>query len=158
MYALPAACKPSPQPGAVPVEQLQALGFLGAEHEDGPSERILAQLVFHQRSQAVMAFAEVDGPGRHPNPHPVRREDHEQAGSAMASSATRAAGMRHPAAPSQGQTTDQSKQLQPACPPPARRTRLQQSPAQPACPAAQASATQTGGSPSTHGGAPPRSL
>ena len=38
-----------------------------------------------------MTLAEVDGLRRHHDPHPVRREDHEQARSAIASSAIRAA-------------------------------------------------------------------
>ncbi len=52
---------------------------------------VLAQPVLHYRGKAVVPLAEVDGLRRHHDPHPVRREDHEQARSASASSATRAA-------------------------------------------------------------------
>src|SRR5690606_12675047 len=79
------------QSRAVPVEQLQPIGFPRAEYEDGAGERIVAQLVLHDPSQAVMTFKEVDGLRRHHDPNPVRREDHVRACSAKTSSATRAA-------------------------------------------------------------------
>src|SRR5690606_37665258 len=77
--------------GAIPVEQLQPIRLLGAEHKDRAGERVLVQRVLHQRRQAVMTFAEVDRLGRHHDPQPVRGEDHAVAASARTTDAIRLA-------------------------------------------------------------------
>ena len=56
------------QPGAAPVEKLRTIRLPGAKDKNRPRERI---------------FAQVDGLGRHRDPHPVRREDHGLARNAV---------------------------------------------------------------------------
>src|SRR6056297_588757 len=77
--------------GAVPVEQLQRIRPLRAEHEDRPGEGLLAQFVLHQGRQPVVALAEVHRPGGDHDPHPVRREDHAETASARTIAAIRSA-------------------------------------------------------------------
>src|SRR5690606_15796836 len=75
---------------AIPVDQLQPVRPARPEDKDRSCERVLAQLVLHQRRQPVMAFAEVYRLRRHHDPHAVRRKDHAEA-NAHATTTIRAA-------------------------------------------------------------------
>ena len=102
------------QPGAVPVQELQPIRPPGPEHKHRACERLLAQLILHQRSQPVMPLSEVHRFRRHHDPHPVRRKDHDAPFRARTIPATRTAG----AAPSSRTTTSPqiiSSGASPAC-------------------------------------------
>ena len=59
------------QTGAIPIQQLQTIRLPSPEHEDRSGELVLAQFVLHHRRETVVTLAEVDGLGRHHDPHPV---------------------------------------------------------------------------------------
>src|SRR6056297_1966713 len=79
------------QPAAVPVDQLQPIRPLGAEHINRPIKGLLSQMTLHQSGQPVMTLAEVDRITGHKNPDLVGWRDHVPI--ARAISAIRAAGV-----------------------------------------------------------------
>src|SRR6056297_2935404 len=79
------------QPAAVPVDQLQPIRPLGAEHINRPIKGLLSQMTLHQSGQPVMTLAEVDRITGHKNPDIVGWRDHVPM--ARAISAIRAAGV-----------------------------------------------------------------
>src|SRR5918996_1250626 len=67
------------QPAAVPDQQLDAVGALGAEHEHRAAERVEPQLLLHHRGQTVHALPEVDRPARDEHHEAAARQDHVSA-------------------------------------------------------------------------------
>jgi hypothetical protein len=155
------------QTGAVPIEQFQPIRLPGAEHEDRPRERILAQLVLHQRARlswplrksmgfvATMIRTRFDGKitaacrqGAHDRRNPLRRgagfqPDHHRTHDDLRPGPR--AHRQHVAHRQRGRPSARQTPPDP------------QAPAAPAAPSAPASATTTHGSPEHHAAAPPRS-
>ncbi|EHK52304.1 rcorf1 [Mesorhizobium alhagi CCNWXJ12-2] len=57
-----AKLKPYERTAAIPVDQLQTVCLARPEDEDRSGERVLAQLVLHERRQPVMAFTIMRSP------------------------------------------------------------------------------------------------
>ena len=73
--------------GAVPEQELDPVGPLGAEDVDHARERLLAQLLLDQRGEPVDALPEVDRPGGDEHAERRRRQDHAEALTARSTAA-----------------------------------------------------------------------
>jgi hypothetical protein len=62
--------------GLVPGKDLDPVGTLGAEDEGRPAGGIETEHLLHGQRQTVMAFEEVDRPGRYEDPPDATRRDH----------------------------------------------------------------------------------
>src|SRR5271165_1525787 len=64
------------QPGPIPSKDLQPVCALRAEHKNRPAERILLELLAHQRGETISTATEVHRLGGHQHPHSRRNRDH----------------------------------------------------------------------------------
>src|SRR5215472_7609011 len=79
------------QPGPVPGQDLQTIRSLRAEDVDRPRERIMLELLAHQRSEAIGSAAEVHRLGSHQHPYAGRNRNHVAAFTARSTVAKAAA-------------------------------------------------------------------
>ncbi len=82
------AKRQSPEPPELvegPPNQLDSIRSLRPEHEHGARERIVLQILLHQRREAIHSFAEVDRPRRDEDPNGPARYHHRADRSAFTS-------------------------------------------------------------------------